>query len=183
MKNISDEELMKRFVSTLREEPFDELVSRYMGKGIDCASAILNSQADAEDAVQETFLRIVRSRKTYDPEKPFAPWFFTILKHICWDMHAATAKESEKEKGKLIETHEDIPEASAEKDEILEVLSEPERRILAMRIVHGFSIDEIARLHNCSYEAAKKRCQRALAKLKEKIHASAERGVKRKGKK
>jgi len=170
MKKIPDEELMKQFVRTLKEAPFDELVSRYIGKGIETASAMLNSRTDAEDAVQETFLRIIRSRETYNPSRPFAPWFFTILKNICWDIHAADKKEREKKLREQNAISEDTGLSPDKGDEILEVLSDPEKRILSMKIVHGLSIHEIARILNCSYDAAKKRCQRAMAKLRAKIN-------------
>jgi len=177
MEHISDEELMHQFLRTVSEAPFDELVSRYIGKGVEYAAALLDSRTDAEDAVQETFLHVIRSRKTYNPRKPFSPWFFTILKNICFDIHASRKKEREKEKKEGTGTVPDAAVPLPSEEDILELVPEQEQRILAMRIVNGLSIDEIARFLGCSYEAAKKRCQRALSKLREKIHTNTERGT------
>ena len=171
IKERTDEQLMQQFIRTLREKPFDELVSRYIGKGVEYAAAILRNRADAEDAVQETFLRIIRARKTYKPGKRFAPWFYTILKHICFDIHAARKKErSALRKQEHIPSEEAASALPAGK-EILEMVSESDRHILHMKILNGFSVHEIARVLDCSYEAAKKRCQRALAKLREKVNS------------
>jgi RNA polymerase sigma-70 factor (ECF subfamily) len=163
MEHIPDKELMKQFSAYLDETSFNEIVSRYLKKALACAYAILGNNADAEDAVQETFLRIIRARNTYDPEKPFSPWFFTILRHICFDMQSAVKKEtppfSAEQKGESLLTEEDI----------LEQVPETDRRIITMRVLHGFSVKDIAEALGCSYEAAKKRCQRALLKLQEKF--------------
>jgi len=40
-----------------------------------------DSVDDAEDVVQETFRRVLDGLPGFDPERPFDPWFFTILRN------------------------------------------------------------------------------------------------------
>jgi RNA polymerase sigma-70 factor (ECF subfamily) len=46
----------------------------------------LGSITDAEDAVQETFLKIHRAASTYSGESSFATWIYRILINNCYDM-------------------------------------------------------------------------------------------------
>lgn len=47
------------------------------------AMRMLRHRADAEDAVQEAFLRAVHSRSRYDPKRSFHAWLFHILVNQC----------------------------------------------------------------------------------------------------
>src|SRR5579862_9992078 len=44
--------------------------------------ATSNSRADADDLLQETWLRIHKVRHTYRPGEPARPWFYAIARHI-----------------------------------------------------------------------------------------------------
>lgn len=44
---------------------------------------MLGSGSDAEDAVQEVFMKVHRSLHTYDASRPLKPWLGTITYHIC----------------------------------------------------------------------------------------------------
>jgi RNA polymerase sigma-70 factor (ECF subfamily) len=43
------------------------------------------NQAQAEDMVQETFLRMMRGIGGYDPARPFKPWLYAIAEHIAFN--------------------------------------------------------------------------------------------------
>ena len=60
----SDESLMGRFQQRLDEAAIDELVSRYLRRGVAVARQILWDRSLAHDAVQEAFVRLIRSRVT-----------------------------------------------------------------------------------------------------------------------
>jgi RNA polymerase sigma factor (sigma-70 family) len=52
-----------------------------MRKAMAVALEYTGTREDAEDAVQDTFRRVLGSLERFDPARPFEPWFFTILRN------------------------------------------------------------------------------------------------------
>jgi RNA polymerase sigma-70 factor, ECF subfamily len=71
----SDEMVFKR-VQAGNQGAFAALVERYQRRGFAVALRLLGNRADAEDAVQQAFLRLYESRAT---------WFYRILTNTCID--------------------------------------------------------------------------------------------------
>ncbi len=59
------------------------LVERYYRMVFAVCLRLLGRHDDAEDAVQETFLRAFRSLASYDPNRRFEPWLLTIAINRC----------------------------------------------------------------------------------------------------
>lgn len=76
---------------TLAGDPaaFDTLVRRYLRPALAVAWEFTRTRADAEDIVQDAFLRALRSLGRYDPARPFAAWFFTIVRNAARNAAAA----------------------------------------------------------------------------------------------
>ncbi len=62
-------------------QAFEALVRRLVRPALAAAWEFVPNREDAEDVVQETFVRVWRSIGRYDPQRPFAPWFYTILRN------------------------------------------------------------------------------------------------------
>lgn len=79
-EDASDEMLVR---ATLRgdERAFARLVRTYLRKAMAVAIEYTPSRADAEDVVQDTFRRVLENLGGFDQRRPFAPWFFTILRN------------------------------------------------------------------------------------------------------
>ena len=61
---------------------FEQLVQRYEMRVLRLMMSWVNSREQAEDLVQEVFLRVYRSRKTYEPTAKFATWLFRIANNL-----------------------------------------------------------------------------------------------------
>jgi len=166
--------LMARFQRMLDAGAFQQLVSDYSGPALGVAQRILSDNVLAEDAVQETFLRIVRCRQQYDPSKPFSFWFYTILRNICRDMlrqrtrHIKAISEIAAESIPAIQK----PAHVLEVKDVLQSLPASEQAVLTLRIVHNLSFPDIAVVVGISVEAAKKRAQRGLRTLRQRMHTA-----------
>jgi RNA polymerase sigma-70 factor (ECF subfamily) len=62
---------------------FGELVARFRGQVYGLCYRMLGQREDAEDATQETFVRVVRNLHRWDPNRAFEPWLLTIAGNRC----------------------------------------------------------------------------------------------------
>ena len=65
---------------------FEEIYRRFGDRMKSIAWNHLGSSSEAEDAVQETFLKIHRAASTYTGEASFSTWAFRILVNTCYDV-------------------------------------------------------------------------------------------------
>jgi RNA polymerase sigma-70 factor (ECF subfamily) len=80
----SDETIFER-VQAGNHEAFAVLVERYQRIAFTAATRLMGSRADAEDAVQQAFLRLYESRASYNPRWRLNTWFYRILANTCVD--------------------------------------------------------------------------------------------------
>lgn len=174
--DVTDEELIQRFIRNKDESAIDNIITRYRGPALKYASCILRDRALAEDAVQETFIRVVTKCDNYYSKRSFSVWFYTILRHICIDIYRKEIKRSEKldimSPQRLPEVATMLPDQTAN---FLEYLGGSDREILTLRFIHGMHFEEIAEYFSISVDAAKKRVKRALVRLKNLLNQENER--------
>lgn len=73
-------------------EAFDELARRHASRAFAIAYRILRHTQDAEDLVQDAFIAALDGIGTFDPTRPFAPWFFKIVVNRA--LNAASARST-----------------------------------------------------------------------------------------
>ena len=160
---------MARYQNRLDAEAFRQIVSRFLSPAVAVAHQILLDRALAEDAVQETFLRIVRRREQYVASMPFSNWFYAILRNVCRDMLRRRARQTNLIQKVAVHNTTgaqlslDPPDGS----ELLASLPEEARMVLVLKIVHDMPLRDVAAALGISEDAAKKRAQRALRQLRE----------------
>jgi RNA polymerase sigma-70 factor (ECF subfamily) len=165
----SSESLMQRYQRRLDAGAFEEIVSRFLGPALGVARQLLWDRGVAEDAVQETFLRIVRRRDRYDASRPFSAWFYTILRNVCTDMLRRRARQERVVQEAVL--RQDVqgrraPPSSGDALDLLAALPEQGRAVLTLRVVEELPFRDVAAALGISEEAAKKRAQRALKRLR-----------------
>ena len=170
--DTTDEALMSRFRDVFDQAAFDTLLSRHYSRALLVAGRLLGDHAAAEDAVQEAFIRVVRSRREFDPARSFAGWFYTIVRHVATDLLRRRARRA-RQAEELAREARDVPLATPVTpalavEELLLPIPPADRDILILRVVEGLSFAEIGIRLGCTEEAAKKRSQRALQLLRER---------------
>ena len=170
LSQLSYEQLMRRFKARLEKDVIETIALSLMQPALAAAGEILGNSTQAEDAIQETFVRIIRHRDQYNDSKPFLPWFYTILRNVCRDMqrqegrrHSILKKLSKQICQHTIECH------NMDSPDLLSELPPGEREVLRLRILHDLRFREIAVVLGISEAAAKKRGQRGLRRLRKHI--------------
>lgn len=152
---------------------FDELFARYQGRAYGYFLGRTRSEDRAADLYQELFLRIHRARRSYDPHRPFAPWFFQIARRLLIDALRREGRSREDlqfEDAMYAELAEPGPERRLavveQTNAILGQLSSVERYVLVSAKVQGREYAELARELGKSVAAVKKLASRAMQRLR-----------------
>ena len=133
-------------------------------------AAEVASRANADDLLQETWLRIHRVRHTYRPSEPVLPWLYAIARHVRIDHYRTVRRSRVREQG-IAEVSEIAaeslePGASDDLDSLLEPLSASEREAIELLKIVGMSLEEVAGATSCSVGSVKQKVHRAYKKLR-----------------
>lgn len=79
---LTDKELLAR-VKASDTRAFTVLVDRYKIRLFNVIYRMLQNREEAEDILQETFLRVFREKESYDPTFAFSTWIYTIALNLC----------------------------------------------------------------------------------------------------
>jgi len=133
--------------------------------------ALLGSQADADEATQETLLRAHRAMATYRGEGSVKAWLCGIARHVC--VHFLETRRKQRELLEVVpapdESGRDVFATRRRAKAIREALARlkpTEREALVLRYVADLSHREIAVACNLDEPTARKRISRALARLR-----------------
>ena len=140
------------------------------------------NQQDAEDVVQESFLRAYRQLGKFDDRASFGTWLYRIVANCSLDLvrarkrrseHLAPAEDAAEDPVANLPAHDPTPERSAlsgelreRVEEAMKELSETERAAFVLRHYEGMRIEEVSRILECQPGAAKHSVFRAVQKLR-----------------
>ena len=112
---------------------------------------ILESQQDAEDAVQELYLKLIKTPSNFSNKQDPAAYGITILRNICIDIIRRRDKRRSEELHEYMIADVDSPDkAAAEKDKLRILIHEIDRlpqkqsKVLKMSAIEGLEYDEIS---------------------------------------
>jgi RNA polymerase sigma-70 factor (ECF subfamily) len=169
------------------EIPLESLMTRYQQGDSSAAAALVHrlspqlhrffavqiiSRRDADDLLQETWLRIHEVRHTYRPGEPLLPWFYAIARHIRID-HFRRALRVQMQTRELAEDMlpgESAPLPSAatpDLEALLAILPDTQREVVAMLKIAEMSLEDVARATGSSVGSVKQKAHRAYEKLRE----------------
>jgi RNA polymerase sigma factor (sigma-70 family) len=85
------------FVATRDTAILDSLVTEHLDRAYSQARNMLFERAEAEDAVQEAFLQLVRSASQYDPSIPFGAWLGRLVRNACINAMRSRSRRKRRE--------------------------------------------------------------------------------------
>jgi RNA polymerase sigma-70 factor (ECF subfamily) len=145
-----------------------DLVVRHHASCIRFARHLLGDLADAEDAVQETYMRAFAGLARYEERDAFRAWLFQILVHRCRSVGARRTRQRER----FVSDHQAVERAGVSGDEglqdaqrtlaaALDGLDLDHREAFLLKVGEEKEYEEMSRLTGVQVSALKMRVKRA----------------------
>jgi len=161
-------------------EAFRALVERHSRTVFRLAFRMTGNEQDAEDVVQESFLRAYRQLGRFEARANFGTWLYRIVANCSVDLMRAKQARHDQARGESLDNVIELPaadapgperlarsaEIAARVGEALGGLSPLERAAFTLRHHEGRSIDEISKTLGLGISAAKHSVFRAVKKLR-----------------
>ena len=181
--DYTDEELIKNFQEG-DEEAFDLIVHRYKDQLLNFAFRFLGNTEEAEDVVQETFLRLYRNKHAYRRIAKFSTWIYTIASNL------AKTELRKRKRRKLVsisdlgydekefEIEDEAANTEAHTDTVLHdkviqkainELPPRFREVIILRDIQELSYEEVGKILKIPLGTVKSRVNRARLKLQAKL--------------
>jgi RNA polymerase sigma-70 factor (ECF subfamily) len=159
------------------------LLERYRRPLLGMLLRLSRDAAEAEDLFQETFLRVLRSSRHFDPSRRFRPWLFAIAINLARDRARRMARPTTpriSENGDLPEPAGREPLSGSENERIrctdlqtaLGELPESSRAVVLLRYFEGMDEVEIAAAVGIPRGTVKSRLHRAVRTLRDRLKES-----------
>jgi RNA polymerase sigma-70 factor, ECF subfamily len=177
--HTNDTELVERILGG-EDDLFRHLVDRHSRSLFRAAYRIVGNSADADDVVQETFLRAYRSLSRFDARASFTTWVHRIAINCSLDLI-----DSRKRRGTHASENEDLAalvSSDATPDRVvlgsemqraiataMSELSGNERTAFVLRHFEGMPLEEIGQILGTRLNATKNTVFRAVKKLREQL--------------
>jgi RNA polymerase sigma-70 factor, ECF subfamily len=179
-----DAELMLR-VKDGDSASFAVLLGKHRSPVVHFLYRMVQNQAVAEELAQEVFLRVYRSRSSYEPAAKFTTWLFRIATHLA--LNAIRDGKPERLQSRLDDEASGVSAArvsdgrpSAEQDLVhrarmeeirgaIALLPDKQRAAVLMHKYHEMEYTQIAKALNCSESAVKSLLFRAYESLRARL--------------
>jgi RNA polymerase sigma-70 factor (ECF subfamily) len=170
------------------DEAFAQLVEQYQTPVYNLCYRMLGEPESAEDAAQESFLRVYQNISRYDRQRPFATWLLSIAAHYCIDrlrrrkfslISLDAEREDDDRPMELPDADAPNPEREAVRREeqaalqaVLQQLDATDRAAIVLRYWYDFSEIEISQSLSLTVSAVKSRLHRARKEIARRLQAS-----------
>ena len=170
------EQIMTRYQSGDRAAA-ESLVDLLSGQLYFFFSSQMGSREEADDMLQEVWLRIHRVRHTYRPGEPVLAWVYAIARRVRIDNYRRRYRIARREVAADV-----LPEVRADASpsrelpsfaELVAPLPESQREVLTMLKVGGLSIEEVARATSSTAGSVKQKVHRAYDRLRRMLEDTA----------
>ena len=182
-KTPSDEDLILQFQEG-NVYAFEQIVNRYKDQLVNFAFRFLGDVEDAEDIVQETFLRVFRKKKAYKNVAKFSTWIYTITGNL------AKTELRRRKRRKLLSISSlgfedkdfELPETKKGPEENVDDLLQSGviqkaidslpvkfKEVIIFRDLQELSYEEISKIVKIPLGTVKSRVNRGRLKLQEKL--------------
>ncbi len=172
---MTDLEILRDYISTRSDTSFAKLVSRHIHWVHAAAVRQVHDPALAEDVTQAVFIALAQKGHKLSERDDLRSWLFRAMRHA-----ASTALRTERRrknhekiaaamegKSSITSNQKDRDQIVAVLDELVARLKREDRELVLLRFYQQLSFREVAEAMGTSPEAAQKRAERALSRLRD----------------
>lgn len=155
---------------------FRVIYDRYFDRIHSYAKKLVWDPLSVDEVVQETFVRLYRSRHKVDPDRPLRPYLLKIAHNVSLTLLQRKGKRRAQELTQESEPKAPSADASAEQrelgqgiDQALKTLAPEHRAVIILRHVQKLKLTEIAEALSCSERTARNRLKAAATLFARKL--------------
>lgn len=184
---LSMEQRLAKLASKGDRTAFEQLVELYKEKIYYLAFRMLGNRQEAEDIIQETFIRVYKNLHKYDQTQKFSTWIYRIATNLCIDRlrkrKASYSLDAEMSDGDgldgydRIESQEITPEkqlliteTQTQIRDAIDKLPEKYKSVVVLRYLHDMSLQEISDILHMPITTIKTRIHRGREFLRRKLN-------------
>tara|TARA_R110002126_G_scaffold200584_2_gene348165 strand:+ start:3086 stop:3697 length:612 start_codon:yes stop_codon:yes gene_type:complete len=193
VKDYSDEDLMEYFQND-HEPAFTELVRRYQDRLHNFLYRYTHDHQDCEDLVQETFLRVHKSKASYERIAKFSTWMYTIALNLAKSLYKKKQRmykvsiHKDPNDSEDFEMHIEDPNILPDQqlheklsleqlEKALMSLSEDFREVVMLRDLQDMTYEEISEMTGIPMGTVKSRINRGRAQVQHMIESYVDLGT------
>ena len=178
MRNLSDQEIIDS-VRKGNDSDYSILVDRYKNRAFSMLKRMLKNKFDAEEVLQDCFLKAYNSLNSFKGEAKFSTWFYRIVYNSALTRLSSGKRKTEAEMSS-VEEHFDLASeynvSNVEKEDIQKLVQEivnrlPEKysAIISMFYLNEMTIEEISEVMQLSISNVKVMLHRSRNSLRDLI--------------
>ncbi|NUM79257.1 sigma-70 family RNA polymerase sigma factor [bacterium] len=182
-QELSDEDVIRLFQQG-DMAAFDVIVGRYKEQLLNYVFQFVGERSDAEDIVQDTFVKVFKSKQAYKQIAKFSTWIYTVAGNFAKSELRKRKRQRQQSISSLatgekefeaVETRlnsDEMTDSSVKKDlvrQAIKELSPRYREVIKLREIEHLSYEEIAQRTKLSLGTVKSRVNRARAQLQHKL--------------
>lgn len=180
VKDSSDRALVESCLQAGRkyDEAFQSLYTRYSDRVFGFLLKLTGNRSAAEDALQETFLRVYKSLDRFDARRDLMAWLLQIARYVAIDAFRVEQKVKRLEE-RTARDRSEVPvtdgspveskERQAMVNEVLDALSPDDRSLMLLRHFQGLTFREIGEVIDCSARTAQNRVEAAARRFQAEL--------------
>jgi RNA polymerase sigma-70 factor (ECF subfamily) len=162
------------------DQAFEALYERHSPRVFGFLLKLTHSRGAAEDALQETFLRVYKSLDRFDGRRSLGAWLLQIARYVAIDAFRVERKvkrleeRSAQERSEIERSGESVAEKNERQrlvDAVLAELSPEDRSLLLLRHYEGLTFRAIGEVVDCSSRTAQNRVAAAAKRFQQGLSA------------
>jgi len=168
-----DMQLLREYSARHSEQAFETLVSRHAGLVYSAALRLVENPQQAEEITQAVFIILARKADKLSPHTVLSGWLYRAACYTAGSSRKQEYRRQQREQEAYMESTLQAAETDAAwkqmsplLEEAMMRLGQTDRDALVLRFFEGRSLNEVGQVLGGSEDAAKKRVNRALEKLR-----------------